>query len=118
MLIVRVESIPFLPCNLHHSRTLVDKSQTLYPFQIIILSVPARAHAHLQHVTLGLFNQTASKTVNAPDVFRGGDISVKVFGSAMVAICNVCVLRREWMVWFCQEREVEVETISSEGVDG
>ncbi len=68
-------------------------------------------------MSVGLFGKTTSKTGNAPDVFRGGDINVKVFGCGVVAICNICVLG-EWMICFGQNTSIEVEAVCGEGVDG
>ena len=69
-------------------------------------------------MSLGLFRKTTSETGHAPDIFCRGNTSVEGLGRDVVAICNIGVLGREWVIWFCQKGGVEVEAIGCEGVDG
>ena len=113
-----MKRVPFLLRNLHHGPALIDEGQTLHLLQVIIYSVPARAHAYLQHTSVGLCSKATSKTGNAPDIFCGGDIGVEAFGCAVVAICDICVLGRERVIGLRQKGLVEVEAICCEGIDG
>lgn len=91
--VIGMQQLPFLATELHHLRAQIHERDAGAFLQIIILAVPSRARAHLEHVPFCLFGKLLALPLDPGAALTEADIAVEALRGGAVDGGYVGVLR-------------------------